>query len=69
MNKLKLNRLSDQKLAEKQMNMVMGGDAPSKCPKGCCCACQYANQGGSSSSDNMLANSAKGIWSTHPACD
>jgi len=53
MNSLKLNRLSDQKLAEKQMNMVLGGAGESKCPGGgCCCGCV----GSSSLDDNMKAN-------------
>ena len=63
MKKLKLNRLSDQNLAEKQMNTLTGGEA-SQCPAGCCCACRYANQGGSSSSDNGKANTAGGLHST-----
>jgi len=70
MNKLKLNRLSDQKLAEKQMNMVMGG-ADSQCPNsggGCCCGCPYQGQpGGSDTWDNMNANS-KGNLYTKSVC-
>jgi natural product precursor len=57
MNKLKLNRLSDKQLAEKQMNRVLGGGAEPSCY--CCCGCQ----GPSSSDDNRSANNTQGKWS------
>ena len=61
MNSLKLNRLSDQKLAEKQMNMVTGGQGEPSCY--CCCGCLYEGQpGGSTSADNRAANGASGKW-------
>ena len=68
MNKFKLNHLSDQKLAEKQMNSVMGGVAPgggtqAACAGGwCCCGCLYEGQGGSSTMDNAKANNAGGLY-------
>jgi natural product precursor len=56
MNKVKLNRLSDRKIAEMQMNNVRGGAAPggmTKCPSGACdCGCC----GPSNISDNASAN-------------
>ncbi|MCL2510921.1 MAG: TIGR04149 family rSAM-modified RiPP [Bacteroidales bacterium] len=55
MLKLKLNRLSDNVIAEKQMNNVMGGAADS-C--GCCCGCL----GTSSNADNKQANLAGDKW-------
>jgi natural product precursor len=65
MKKLKLNKLSDQHLAEKQTNMVRGGVSSDNCPLGCCCGCHYANQGGSSTADNDAANDAKGLASAN----
>jgi natural product precursor len=60
MKKLKLNRLSDQSLAEKQMNSLMGGSGIN-C--GCYCGCCYENQGGSTTQDNGRANQAGGLYS------
>ena len=66
MNKLKLNHLSDQKLAEKQMNQVRGGDI--HCPGGqCCCGCPYGDQGGSDTTTNGKAN-AVGSKYTESVC-
>jgi natural product precursor len=58
--KMKLNRLSDRKFTEKQMNMVMGG-AADNCPNGYC-GCPAAETGGSSKADNLTANYAKGLY-------
>ena len=56
MKPLKLNKLSDRKLNEKQMNAIRGG-APH-----CTCGCQWAgNGGGSSVQDNCRANGAAGL--------
>jgi natural product precursor len=65
MKKLKLNRLSDQQLAEKQMNNLLGGagEGGSQINCGCYCGCCYANQGGSSTQDNGRANQAGGLYS------
>jgi natural product precursor len=67
MKKLKLNKLSDHLFDEKQMNSVKGGAAPGEGPCGCCCACAYANNGGSSTADNLAANEAGGLYSD-PGC-
>jgi natural product precursor len=56
MKKLKLNRLSDNELAKKQMNDVKGGAAPGGGSCSCCCGCKYKDQGGSSTEDNSKAN-------------
>jgi hypothetical protein len=45
-------------MSENEMKQVRGGAGP------CGCSCQYANSGGSSTSSNKSANSAKGTWST-----
>jgi natural product precursor len=63
MKKLKLNKLSDQHLAEKQTNMVRGGAEPGGGICNCYCACAYADQGGSSTADNQSANNAGGLYS------
>jgi natural product precursor len=62
LNKIKLNNLSTENLSEKQMKEIRGGEADPKC----FCACNYAGQGGSSTSDNLNANCAEGIWSPFP---
>jgi natural product precursor len=49
LSKLKLNALKEQDLAEKEMNYLRGG-------RSCSCSCYYANYGGASTSDNMVAN-------------
>jgi natural product precursor len=59
MNNLKLNKLEEQNLAERQMNVVKGGGNPGNCG----CACTYANNGGSSTCDNAAANWNAGLAS------
>jgi natural product precursor len=49
LQKLRLNVLNEQNLAEKQMNSLRGGAT-------CFCSCYYANYGGSSTNANMMAN-------------
>ncbi len=57
LKKIKLNKLSNNALAERQMKGLKGGS-----PDGSCfCACRYAKHGGSSTNDNALANSDKGL--------
>jgi natural product precursor len=56
MQKLKLNRLSDRQLAEKQMNSILGGAGQNDCPKGCC-GCPNNN-----SVPNFNANMARGLY-------
>ena len=51
--RFKLNALSAEGLRLKEMNAIIGGRA-------CGCSCYYANNGGSSSTDNMNANYAVG---------
>ena len=62
MKKLKLNRLSDNQLAEKQMNTLKGGTDQNNCPNGCC-GCP---SGVTTTGDNNAANNGKGLRS--PNC-
>ena len=66
MQKLKLNRLSDHQLAEKQMNCVLGGGIgpDGKCDRTCCCGCL----GSSSSDDNARANMHGGLVTVGGVC-
>ncbi len=59
MKNLKLNVLEAQNLNNKEMNALRGGS--------CCCGCNYANRGGSSTGDNNSANTAGGLSS--PGCN
>lgn len=54
--RIKLNKLSDDALAQRQLKELKGG----KC---CICTCAYANQGGSSTHDNQTANHQHGYTS------
>lgn len=49
LKKIKLNKLSDDALAQRQLQGIKGG-------KYCLCTCAYGNQGGSSTHDNKTAN-------------
>ena len=49
LEKIKLNRLAENSLADREMKELKGGNC-------CLCACRYANEGGSSSNDNMNTN-------------
>ena len=53
LKKIKLNKLSDDALAQRQMKGLKGG---SVIERHCTCSCAYANAGGSSTNDNMPAN-------------
>ena len=58
LKKLKLNTLSNQNLENKEMNALKGGVV-------CTCSCLYEGQsGGSSTTDNALANFNLGGWSS-----
>lgn len=46
---IKLNRLSDAELQEREMSDLKGGNV-------CGCGCHYENSGGSSTMDNGSAN-------------
>ena len=48
------------KLSERKLKVVKGGH--------CCCACLYADSGGSSMLDNMHANEKGGLHSPVPIC-
>lgn len=52
MNTLKLNKLNANQLTKEQMREIVGGENPHTCTCGCC----YANDGGSNTSDNGIAN-------------
>ncbi|GHV34153.1 hypothetical protein FACS1894178_1100 [Bacteroidia bacterium] len=60
MKNLKLNKLEERNLSEKQMNHIKGG-SPGDC---CGCGCAYENQGGASVAANGNANQAGGLNST-----
>lgn len=63
MKDLKLNAINRRRLADKQMNSIKGGE--SNRPAGSCgCACQYANNQGSTTIANADANTDRGLWST-----
>lgn len=57
LSSLKLNRLIQSDLERREMNSILGG---ATC---CLCGCSYANNGGSSTSDNASANNAGGLES------
>ena len=54
--KLVLNQLAKKELTQRQQAMIKGG-------RGCHCGCCYAGSGGSSSTQNGLANCADGLRS------
>ncbi|HAQ65164.1 MAG TPA: rSAM-modified peptide [Bacteroidales bacterium] len=56
MNSIKLNNLNQGQLSKEQMNAVAGGESVT-----CSCGCCYANNGGSSVSDNLNANISGGL--------
>ncbi len=53
LKKIKLNKLSDDALAQRQMKGLKGGGIYRR---SCTCSCAYANTGGSSTEDNLTAN-------------
>ena len=55
LKKIKLNKLSDDALAQRQLQTLKGG-----MDLRCQCACAYVNHGGSSTQDNGLANRDSG---------
>jgi natural product precursor len=65
MNRLKLNRLNSRKMLEEKMSVIRGGAAHDEC----CCGCIYANQGGSNTWDNAMANNKQLLHSTNAGCD
>lgn len=72
MNKLKLNKFAENRLAEKEMSCINGGNkvligyvaADGKFIATCGCGCRYENNGGSSTNDNANANHRGGLWTT-----
>ena len=70
MKNLKLNKLAENRLNEKEMGNITGGyvDIEIRNSKGevvysCGCGCYYSGNGGSSTSDNMNANIAGNLHS------
>lgn len=63
MKKIKINQIVNQKLSEKALNNLKGGEAVY-----CSCGCKYANQGGSSVDANGAANSRSGLRSNDGGC-
>lgn len=66
MNNLKLNKLTNNQLNEKEMGFITGGEIDGN-KVHCGCGCCYENNGGSSRDDNGQANAARGLTST--ACE
>ena len=62
MKSLKLNKLKLNQLSKDQLNAIRGGDAPGY---NCSCGCCYVNQGGSNTTDNLIANYDGGL---HTRC-
>lgn len=58
LNRIKLNALSESSLQDKEMNAIVGGSEI------CTCSCDYAERGGSSNCDNMVANGQNRYHST-----
>ena len=68
MKNLKLNKLAENRLNEKEMKNLTGGYKIFETHvgtniKSCGCGCYYANQGGSSTNDNGGKNHETGLWS------
>lgn len=65
MKGLKLNKLENQVLENRQMQSTLGGEEPHRW---CGCACAYANTGGSGIEANKNANydqGPHGAWSVN----
>jgi natural product precursor len=58
LQKLRLNALKEQYLAEKQMKVLSGGECVT-----CQCSCYWAGNGGSSIASNKTANAQHGYSS------
>lgn len=56
LQKLKLNKLAENSLANREMKELIGGNF-------CTCGCHYANSGGSSYDANGSANNAGNLQS------
>lgn len=72
MKNLKINKLAENRLNEKEMKNITGGgpylsivvtDSNGKVVHDCGCGCYYVNNGGSSTGDNFNANLAKSLHS------
>jgi natural product precursor len=66
MKNLKLNKLEERNLSEKQMRKIEAGNCTWTEGNGthtaaCACGCAYANSGGSSTAANGQANRARGL--------
>lgn len=57
-SKTKLISLINQRISNKEMDIIHGGSY-----KSCECACVYENQGGTSTADNAAANYEQNITS------
>lgn len=62
LKKLKLNKISESELQNREMNRLLGG---SRC---CTCACRYEHDGGSSTLDNGNANHRGGSGGLNSYC-
>lgn len=66
MKKLKLSNLEHSVINSDLMGKVTGGEPCGT--ENCCCACAYANSGGSSVANNCSANDAGGLISPGKEC-
>lgn len=64
MKSLKLNELNRQKMAERQLNNIKGGEAKRPPNASCGCGCCFVEQGGSSTNSNGHANASSALIST-----
>jgi len=75
MNSLKLNSLAENRIVNKKLDSVKGGQTTKgafmvggmsggkSCGCPCTCGCNYAGNGGSSTADNNAANNKGGLKS------
>lgn len=66
MKNMKLTTINGSALTEQEMSNIRGGKT--MVSTHCSCACRYASSGGSSTSANGNANSARGLSSPGTKC-
>lgn len=62
-----LKRINLASLANTELKEVKGGHVGGSCS--CGCACAYADNGGSSTGDNAVANCEGGLASPNQVCE
>jgi natural product precursor len=61
MKSIKLNQMAKNAMKKKELNLIKGGVS-----RGCGCGCLYADQGGSSTYMNGMANCDAGVKTQVP---